>query len=57
MREKSQGDGSINLVKLDPLEVNKVAMKQGADSPVNIDLVFTKNNIYGLKSAKVIKVR
>ncbi|TMW50183.1 hypothetical protein DOY81_004742 [Sarcophaga bullata] len=56
MHEKSQGDGSINLVKLDPLEVNKIVMKQGADSPVNIDLVFTKNNIYGLKSAKVVKV-
>ena len=57
MHEKSEGDGSINLVKLDPLEVNKIVMKQGADSPVNIDLVFTKNNIYGLKSAKVTKVR
>lgn len=57
MHEKNQGDDSINLVKLDPLEADKIVMKQGADSPVNIDLVFTKNNIYGLKSAKVIKVR
>ncbi|XP_065371541.1 uncharacterized protein LOC135963553 [Calliphora vicina] len=57
LHEKNQGDKSINLVKIDPLEVKKISMKQGAESPVNIDLTFTNSNIYGLSNAKVTKVK
>lgn len=57
MKEKYEGDSAINLIKIDPLEVNKVVIKQGADSPVSIDLVFTKNFLYGINTTKVVNVR
>ncbi|KAI8120791.1 Protein takeout [Lucilia cuprina] len=57
LKEKNQGDSSINLVKIDPLEVKKISIKQGAESPVNIDLTFTNSNIHGLSNTKVVKVK
>lgn len=57
LNQKSQGDSSINLVKIDPLEVKKISIKQGAESPVNIDLTFINSNIYGLSNVKVTKVK
>lgn len=53
----SQGDRALNLVKLDPLPVAKMNIKQGADSPVNIDLTFTDNNVYGISTMKIRKVK
>ncbi|KAM8705857.1 hypothetical protein ACLKA7_010192 [Drosophila subpalustris] len=58
IREKAtQGDRDINLVKLDPLPVTKMNLKQGADSPVNIDLTFKDNNIYGISTIRFNKVK
>ncbi|XP_030374331.1 uncharacterized protein LOC115623915 [Scaptodrosophila lebanonensis] len=51
------GDSSINLVKLDPLRVAKMNIKQGADSPVNIDLTFTDNEVFGIKTLKLLDIR
>ncbi|KAH8311178.1 hypothetical protein KR044_004683, partial [Drosophila immigrans] len=45
-----EGDANLNLVKLNPYAIKKLSIQKGAKSPINIDLVFTNNNIYGLKS-------
>ncbi|KAH8358932.1 hypothetical protein KR093_003376, partial [Drosophila rubida] len=56
--EKSTlGDRDINLVKLDPLPVARVNLKQGAESAVSIDLTFTDNNIYGISTMQFKKVK
>ncbi|KAH8312516.1 hypothetical protein KR044_011229, partial [Drosophila immigrans] len=56
--EKSKmGDRDINLVKLDPLPVAKMTLRQGAESPVNIDLTFTDNNVHGISTMKFKKVK
>uniref|UniRef100_A0A1A9ZDH2 Uncharacterized protein n=1 Tax=Glossina pallidipes TaxID=7398 RepID=A0A1A9ZDH2_GLOPL len=49
-------DNSINLTQVDPLTPNKIRISQGTDSPVNIDIVFTNNKIYGASKAMVTKV-
>ncbi|KAH8414039.1 hypothetical protein KR222_002846, partial [Zaprionus bogoriensis] len=58
MREKAtEGDPDLNLAKLDPLLIAKINIKQGAESPVNIDLTFKDNVVRGLKTLKFTKVR
>ncbi|XP_054087752.1 protein takeout-like [Zeugodacus cucurbitae] len=57
MREKSQGFASLNLVKTDPLRIAEIVMKQGAESPVNIDLTFTNNDIYGFSGIKMTDLK
>ncbi|XP_013113707.1 protein takeout [Stomoxys calcitrans] len=57
IHEKSQGDASINLAGIDPLQIKEIHIKQGAESPVNIELDFKDNQIIGLKDAKVVKVK
>lgn len=57
LHEKSEGDASISLIRIDPLEIKKIYIKQGAESPVNIDLEFNQNKIYGLRNSKVTKLR
>lgn len=32
-------------------------MKQGAESPVNIDLTFTNNDLYGFSAVKMIDLK
>ncbi|XP_062123312.1 uncharacterized protein LOC133836737 [Drosophila sulfurigaster albostrigata] len=55
--ESTTGVRELNLVKLDPLPVAKMSLKQGAESPVNIDLTFTDNNILGISTMKFTKVK
>ncbi|XP_075146373.1 uncharacterized protein LOC142220873 [Haematobia irritans] len=57
MHEKSEGDSSINLIEIDPLDVKGIFIKQGSQSPVNIDLEFKNNKLTGLKDAKVQKIK
>nr|XP_014089504.2 uncharacterized protein LOC106617054 [Bactrocera oleae] len=57
MREKSQGFASLNLAKTEPLRIAKIVMKQGAESPVNIDLTFTNNDLYGFSAVKMIDLK
>ncbi|XP_030565909.1 protein takeout-like [Drosophila novamexicana] len=58
IREKAmQGDRDFNLVKLDPLPVAKMNIKQGAESPVNIDLTFKDNQLLGISTMKFRKVK
>ncbi|XP_073822759.1 protein takeout-like [Musca autumnalis] len=56
-KEKFAGDDSLNLSAIDPIPVKKLHIKQGSDSPVNIDLLFTNNVGIGLKTAKFIKAK
>ncbi|XP_036343299.1 protein takeout-like [Rhagoletis pomonella] len=57
MHNKSQGFASLNLVKTEPLRVAKMVMKQGAESPVNIDLTFINNDITGYSRIKMKDVK
>ncbi|EDW83868.2 uncharacterized protein Dwil_GK13451 [Drosophila willistoni] len=58
IKEKGiQGDDDLNLLKLDPFPVAKMNIKQGGDSPVNIDLTFTNNDIIGLSNLKFKKAK
>ncbi|XP_054726281.1 protein takeout-like [Anastrepha obliqua] len=57
MHEKSQGFASLNLVKTEPLRVAKIVMKQGGESPVNIDLTFTNNDVTGFSEIKMNNVK
>lgn len=52
-----QDDKSLNLIKVDPLAVNKISINQGGDSPVTIDLEFTNTLIHGISSAKITSVK
>ncbi|KAH8358931.1 hypothetical protein KR093_003375, partial [Drosophila rubida] len=52
-REKADtGDAGLDLVKLEPLAINRLRIQKGKESPINIDLVLTNNNVYGLKTVK-----
>ncbi|XP_073822714.1 protein takeout-like [Musca autumnalis] len=57
LKQKNQGDGSINLIAIDPLVIKEISIKQGAESPVNIDLQFINNKLTGLKNANVVKIK
>lgn len=51
------GYGSLNFVPIDPLPVSEINVKQGAESPVNIELTFLKNVMYGLSTTTVTKMK
>ncbi|XP_041450952.1 protein takeout isoform X2 [Drosophila obscura] len=53
----TEGDASLNLVQLDPMTVDKMVLRQGANgSPVSIDLTFTDNKLYGNKDVRFKKM-
>ncbi|EDV91332.1 protein takeout [Drosophila grimshawi] len=56
-KKSATGDRDINLVQIDPLPVAKLQLKQGEDSPVNIDLTFTDNKLVGLSTMTYTKVK
>lgn len=51
------GDKSLDLDRFDPFPVDKLTVRKGGEGPISIDLTFTNNKIYGLKTmqAKSIK--
>ncbi|KAH8384115.1 hypothetical protein KR009_012175, partial [Drosophila setifemur] len=53
----SEEDPSLNLKPLDPLKVDRMVISQGGNSAVGINLTFTDNFLYGLKDARVVKVK
>lgn len=58
LRERSEvGDKSLDLDRFDPFPVDKLIVGKGGEGPIAIDLTFTNNKIYGLKTmqAKSIK--
>ncbi|XP_034486571.1 protein takeout [Drosophila innubila] len=56
--EKSEtGDSDINIVKFEPFPVDKLSIRKGANSPININLELTNNYIYGLSTTRIKSVR
>lgn len=43
------GFPAIHLAAIDPLIINKITLKQGAESPVNVELNFNNVELTGLK--------
>lgn len=50
------GRRDLNLVPLDPLQVNEVEIVQGSQSPVNINLKFRDMECYGLSTVQIMSV-
>lgn len=51
------GEPKIALSQLDPLKINRMQIKQGGESPVNIQLDFTNVELQGLKDFEVTSVK
>lgn len=51
------GHGGINLISIDPLHIPSMSIKQGAESPVNIELKFSEVNLFGLSEFHFTKIR
>lgn len=49
------GHRGINLLPVDPLHIPNIVIKQGADSPVNIELAFKDVNLIGLSKLQFTK--
>lgn len=43
------GDPKVALSPVDPLQINRMSIKQGGDSPVNIELNFNNVQLHGLR--------
>nr|XP_013113590.1 unnamed protein product [Stomoxys calcitrans] len=56
-KEKFGGYESLNLPAFDPIKIGKMSIKQDSDSPVNIDLTFTNNEISGLRTSKFANIK
>lgn len=50
------GDKSLNLKSFDPLDIKKLHISRGDDSPVRIDLMLSNGQGYGLKTANFTKM-
>lgn len=53
----TEGHSGINLIPLDPLDITALNIKQGAESPVNVELKFKNVKLHGLSSFELTKVR
>lgn len=52
----SKGFAGINLINLDPIEIDKIDIVNGGQSPVNLKLYFKKAKLYGGKDAIIKKI-
>lgn len=50
------GNRNINLLPLEPLDIPKIHIEQGEESPVNVVLVFKNNTIIGLQDFEFYKI-
>ncbi|XP_055327031.1 protein takeout-like [Sitodiplosis mosellana] len=50
------GDRNINLLPLDPLDIPRIHIEQGEESPVNVVLIFTNNTIVGMRDFTFYKI-
>jgi len=44
------GHAGLNLVQIDPLHISDITLKQGSESPVNIELKFKESDLIGLSA-------
>lgn len=49
LRNYYEGEPKIALSTLDPLEISRMNLKQGGNSPVNMELNFRNVKLIGLK--------
>lgn len=52
----SEGHNGINLIPIDPLHIPSIGIKQGTDSPVNIELKFSDVDLVGLSDCRFTKM-
>lgn len=52
-----EGHPGINMIPIDPLHIPNIGIKQGADSPVNIELKFSDVDLIGLSNCRITKIR
>lgn len=45
------------MIPIDPLHIPNIGIKQGAMSPVNIELKFSDVDLIGLSSCRITKIR
>lgn len=50
------GHSGINLVPIDPLHIPSIGIRQGAESPVNIELKFSEVDLIGLSGCRFTEI-
>ncbi|XP_075145238.1 protein takeout-like isoform X2 [Haematobia irritans] len=53
-KEKPSGYADINLAAFDPLKMDKLHVKPGSSSPVNVDLMLTNVSLLGFSTSKFL---
>lgn len=48
---------SLGIPSLNPLRINKIAIKQNPESPVNIEIVMKNVDLTGINTLKFSKIR
>lgn len=48
LHNHAKGHSGLNLIQIDPLHISEITLKQGSDSPVNIELNFKETDLIGL---------
>jgi len=48
LHTNSKGHSGLNLIQVDPLHISEITLKQGSESPVNIELNFKETDLIGL---------
>lgn len=51
------GEPKIALSSFDPLKINRMAIKQGGKSPVNVEINFNNVELHGLRNFVCTSVR
>lgn len=57
LQNHADGFPGINLLSLDPIEINKIDIVNGNQGPVNLKLYFTNAKLFGAKDAIVKTIR
>lgn len=55
-KNKPEGIPEMGLVSLDPMNIEKMTISQGGNSPVSITLNLKNNQIFGLHNAEFYKI-
>lgn len=56
VRRFKDGRRDLNMLSIDPLQVNEIDISQGSDSAVNIHLNFKDVRFYGFSNIHVYRV-
>lgn len=51
------GESKVALAKIDPLQIQRMQIKQGGNSAVNLDLTFNNVELHGLKDFHCTSVK